>query len=328
VQDAHHWNTAVVPVAEQFDFWRTMVWEAFVPVVPRRPSAGPFTGRIAARAIGALGAARIVSEPQSAHRTAEQVAREPGHVLFLNLPLTGGSRAFQGGRVAELAAGDFVLVDSARPFDLEFDRPFEQVSFTVPHDLLAPLVADLDAATALRVRGDAGLGAVASAALRAAATEAGGTDRVGARALGDHLVGLIALALGGLRSDVVDAGRPSLLLQLAREEADRSLGDPALAPDTVAARVGISTRYLHRLFSEAGPSFGRWVLARRLERCNAALTDPACAHWTVTQIAFEHGFADPSYFARAFRARYGLTPRERRAGVGGAPRPVVRARSS
>jgi AraC family transcriptional activator of tynA and feaB len=316
VQDAHHWDTAVVPVAEQFDFWRTMVWEAFVPVVPRRRSAGPFAGRIAGRSIGALGAARIVSEPQSAHRTAEQVAREPGHVLFLNLPLTGGSRAFQDGRVAELAAGDFVLVDGTRPFDLEFDRPFEQVSFTIPHDVLAPLVADIDAATALPVRGDVGLGAVASAALRVAATAAGGTDRVSARALSDHLVGLIALALGGIRSEAVKASPPSLLLQLAREEVDRSLSDPALAPPIVADRVGISTRYLHRLFSDAGPSFGRWVLARRLERCNAALTDPARAHWTVTQIAFEHGFADPSYFARTFRTRYGLTPRERRAGMG------------
>ncbi|MCW2992729.1 MAG: AraC-type DNA-binding protein, partial [Conexibacter sp.] len=161
MRNPRQWSTDAIPVAEQFDFWRAMVWEAFVPVVPRRPSDGPFVGRIASRSIGALGASHIVSEAQSAQRTAEQATREPGDVLFLNLPLSGGSRAFQGGRVAELAGGDFVLVDSARPFDLEFDRPFEQLSFTIPHEALAPLVADLDTATALRVRGDVGLGAVA-----------------------------------------------------------------------------------------------------------------------------------------------------------------------
>jgi AraC family transcriptional activator of tynA and feaB len=322
VQDPRRWSTDAIPEDEQFAFWRDVVWEAFVPVSPRRrdDAEGPFAGSVTATALGPLGVARIASESQTVHRTQEQARRVPGDVFFLNLPLTGGTAAGQDGRRAELAGGDFTLVDSTRPFDLEFGRSFEQLSFTIPHAALVPLLGgDPAGVTAVRVRGDRGLGAVASGALRAAAAAGGIPDRGAAGALGDHLVGLVALALGGARaasaSGPVGSMTPNLLLALARDEVERSLEDPDLAPADVARRVGVSTRYLHRLFSDAGPSFGRWLLARRLERCHAALADPALAHWTVTQVAFEHGFADPSYFARVFKARYGETPRRRRAAV-------------
>jgi len=98
------------------------------------------------------------------------------------------------------------------------------------------------------------------------------------------------------------------LLRSAKDEVERSLGDPGLTPAVVAARVGVSTRYLHRLFSDAGPSFGRWLLLRRLERSRSDLCDPHLGHWTVTEVAWHNGFADPSYFARVFKLHYGMTP--------------------
>ena len=313
-----HWSTEAVAPHDQLAYWRDVVWQAFVPVTPEPlATAESFSGSVTASAIGALGASRISADAQVVSRTAEQVRRAPGEVFFLNLPLTAGTWATQSGREAWLAPGDFTIVDSAAPFELGFAAPFEQLSFTIPAATLTRLLADPAAVTARRVRGDSGLGAIASTALRAAATTSAG-DAGAAAALGDHLAGLVALALGGLAPAAIPR-RSDVVLQLARDEIERSLGDPALSPATVAAQVGISTRYLHRLFGESGgPSFGRHVLERRLERCDRALGDPAIAHWTITQIAFEHGFNDPSYFARAYRARYGITPRRRRGGAAAA----------
>lgn len=112
-------------------------------------------------------------------------------------------------------------------------------------------------------------------------------------------------------------GHQLALTLAALDEVERSFGDPELTPATVAARVGISTRYLHQLFSADGPSFGRRLAGRRLERCRADLVDPSLAEWTIGEIGWRNGFADPSYLARAFRRAYGVSPGEHRRAAAG-----------
>jgi len=50
------------------------------------------------------------------------------------------------------------------------------------------------------------------------------------------------------------------------------------------------------------------VLAQRLMRAHALLTDPRHASEKISTIAFDAGFGDVSYFNRVFRERYGDTP--------------------
>jgi AraC family transcriptional regulator, positive regulator of tynA and feaB len=303
------WSTAAVPESEQFAFWREVVWQAFVPVSLRRDREGPFLGAVTARYIGSVGVSTIESDQQSVTRTHDQVQRQRGDVYFLNLPFTEGSSACQGGRTARLSPGDFTIVDGSRPFDLNFERGFSQLSLMLPHDVLAPKLAAPNEITAVRVRGDSGVGAIASATLRSLSRSIETFDRFTAHALIDQVAGLVALALGRVETPRSRASR-ALLRQAVLDEIERSLGDSQLSPALVAERIGISTRYLHQLLADRGPSFGRWVLIRRLERCHRDLTDPARAHWTIAELAIHHGFNDPSYFARAFRSRYGIAPRE------------------
>jgi AraC-like DNA-binding protein len=308
---ARTWDTSRLPETEQFGFWQDAVRQAFVPVSLTRRQEGPFASAVTARTVGPLAVSTISSQAQSVERSADQVRRGAGGVFFLNMPLSGGSFASQSGRTARLSSGDFALVDSSRPFELGFEREFRQISVTVPHDCLAPLLAAPSEATGLRVPGDRGVGGVVAATLRALAASDGPIDQGTARALTDHIAGLIALAVGSAQPRVRSRGR-ALLLQAALVEVERSLSDPALSPVLVADRIGVSVRYLHRLFEDRGRSFGRWVLDRRLDRSERDLRDPARAHWTVADIAGHHGFSDPSYFARAFRARHGVSPREHR----------------
>ena len=304
------WDTSTVPEHEQFGFWREVVWDAFVPVSLVRFEEGPFISSVTGRHIGPLAVSRIVSRPQSVTRTKHQVERHAGDVYFLNMPLSDGSSASQDGRVAELSPGDFALVDSTRPFELSFKRHFEQISLAIPHDLLSPLLAAPEDVTGMRVPATDGVGAVASNALRALLAGEEALDRETSRRLAEQIVALIALSLGGGRRAPCSSG-PGLLTQAAMDEAGRSLADPELTPGVVAARIGVSIRYLHELFSRDGLSFGRWVHARRLERCHRDLAE-LDSSWTIAQIALRNGFNDPSYFARAYRRRYGRSPRERR----------------
>ena len=305
------WNTVGLPESDQFAFWQQAASEAFCPVVVRRRDEGSFVSRVAARRVGAINVSRITSAGQVVTRTPGRGDIRSGDLFFLNLPLSRGTSARQDGRAARLVAGDFAIVDSTRSFELEFDGSFDQISLAVPHDLIARRLTDPTAATAVRVSGARGVGAFASTMLQRLANDPSPLDRAAARGANERLADLVALALGGARVPPRSATR-GMIMQAALDEIDRSLADPGLTPADVAGRVHISTRYLHQLFSEHGLSFGRWVAHRRLHHCHEALRDPRHAHRTISEIAFDHGIHDASYFARVYRARYGLTPGQRR----------------
>jgi AraC family transcriptional regulator, positive regulator of tynA and feaB len=311
------WSTASIPVPEQFAYWRDVVCQAFVALHPQRVGCGPFAGTIEAQALGSLTLSRISSQGQHVRRTQASVDQRAGDVMYVNIQLRGTGSASQDGRTAQQQPGDLALLDSTRPFELGFDGDFEQLCVTLPVDLLVARLAVPQAVTAVSIPGRTGLGAMITNQLRFFADNGCDLDIEASRYVAGQLTDVLALALGRAQSVPGHSAR-ALLLQAALDEVERRLGDPQLSPTDVAQRVNVSTRYLHRLFADRGTSFGRWILARRLERCHRDLVEPAFAHMTVGQIAARHGFTDRTHFARAFRGRYGLTPSSHRRRPAGA----------
>ena len=97
-----------------------------------------------------------------------------------------------------------------------------------------------------------------------------------------------------------------------KADIDRHLLDGPLSLPGLAARHGISTRYLHRLFEGEGTTCARFVLDRRLALAHRRLRDPRFAGRTISSIAHDAGFGDLSYFNRTFRRRYDITPSDAR----------------
>jgi AraC-like DNA-binding protein len=96
-------------------------------------------------------------------------------------------------------------------------------------------------------------------------------------------------------------------------EIEQRSGDPDLNAAAVAARFGITPRYVHMLLAETGRTFSHHLLEKRLQKAAALLGDPRCHHRKIGDIALEAGFSDFSHFSRAFRRIYGKTPSAARA---------------
>ena len=90
------------------------------------------------------------------------------------------------------------------------------------------------------------------------------------------------------------------------------LGDPGLCPGTIAAAHQISLRYLYKIFHEQGVTVAAWIRQQRLEHCHRDLADPYLAPLPVYAIATRWGFTNSAHFSRAFRAAYGVAPKEYR----------------
>ena len=102
----------------------------------------------------------------------------------------------------------------------------------------------------------------------------------------------LALLCGSERS------RPTFEITSARE----------IYRSVVAARHRVNPRYVQRLFEAEGATFSEFVLTERLMRVYQLLADPICQHLKVSEIAYQTGFSDLSYFNRSFRQRFGTTP--------------------
>jgi AraC-like DNA-binding protein len=123
-------------------------------------------------------------------------------------------------------------------------------------------------------------------------------------------------------------GRRAATFERVLQSIEMRLSDPNLSIHQIAAEHGISSRYLQKLFESHGESFGQHVKLRRLERCRLDLGSPLHAQRTISEILYQWGFNDSATFSRAFRDRYGVSPREYRKSPerGGPPEQLTRGR--
>jgi AraC-like DNA-binding protein len=90
-------------------------------------------------------------------------------------------------------------------------------------------------------------------------------------------------------------------------EIERNVADPKLSGKIVAARVGITERYLQQLMESQGETFSRYLLRLRLDKAAGMLVAKPLTR--VSEVAFQCGFNDLSYFNRSFKTRFGESPR-------------------
>jgi len=130
----------------------------------------------------------------------------------------------------------------------------------------------------------------------------------------ESLVRIVALAYGlpSMNGAAASTGQSALLVRI-RNYILAHLEDEDLCPKDIAAKHGISERYLSKLFAMQATTASRWIWTQRLEAARRALQAPQLAHRKISEIAYTFGFNDMSHFSFAFKKRFGCAPREFRA---------------
>ncbi len=244
---------------------------------------------------------------------------------LLIVPLEGSCLVEQGSNRIDLPAGELLLLEAGSPARVSAVAGARQIWLRLPSTSLATTsVADSPARAETIRQGpiDAGngiglalQGLATTAALAAAAlTEAEAEATLAAiLTLIDAAFPSVGTAVPGIAPGRCAPPRVPPALVPLQQTIEGWLPHPALSPALVAAAHGISTRQLHRLFKQAGLSFGTFVRRRRLERCRDDLVDPRLRGLAMTEIAYRWGFSDSSHFSRCFRAAFGCTARAYRA---------------
>jgi AraC-like DNA-binding protein len=127
-------------------------------------------------------------------------------------------------------------------------------------------------------------------------------------AIAAHLLDLAAIGLGARADRALEAQRGGLRavrLKAVLTILQRHFSEPDFSAQKLAAEAGLSERYVNELLYEAGASFTSRLNELRMRKAADLL---ARKEGRISDIAFECGFNDLSYFNRCFRRRFGLTP--------------------
>jgi AraC-like DNA-binding protein len=304
-------DTEAVPPEERFGLWAEQSARVFEPMRVTSPRRDGFRGRAWSHALGPLTVYRVAADTSAIHRTQSLIAAGDPQRLQLSLQVRGRCVVEQDGRRTEVRPGDVTTWESSRPYTVDALTPFELVNVFCPEHLLRPHTDRLYARTATRIPAREPLGRILGALLGEVV-----------RGLGDGSVGqgdvaiaesVIALVRGMHDRTAPRQETPAEALRAqVRSHIATHVADPGLTPDAIARAHFISRSYLDRLFEREPRSVAETIRDARLERCRRDLADPCLAGSTVLDIALSWGFTSAAHFSRAFRARYGMAPRDAR----------------
>ena len=281
------------------------------------PDDRPFYARGAFALYGSAGVGHVAGTFTRVANSARDIAAEGRDdflfsVNFDHAPIIQRQR----GRELMQAPGEFALISSADVGEVFCGPNLDWGSVVLARKALRELVPEADDFVARRVDPGQPAARYFRRYLNLLLDTEGVEDDP---LLSDHvattLVDLAALCLRAGRDaqDVAKMrGLRAARLQLVLAEIRNGYLDPALSPERVAGKVGLSPRRMQGLLQETGKSFTERVLELRLQRARAMLTVRRHDGLKVSEIAYASGFNDVSYFNRKFKSRFGASPTQYR----------------
>ena len=263
------------------------------------------------RALPGIGIGLGFTTAANYHRTRALAATDD---LYFGMFLDGRGYASQRGRQIAMTAGDAVLLSGAEIGATHHPDEMRYLSLSLERSKLAALVPNIEDLCARSI--DASNEAVRLLIRYSELLQRGPMARDLAATLAPtHLYDLVAAALGATR-DAAETARGHGLrvarMAAVKDEIARNIASPRLNVDALAKQLGISPRYVRKLFEGEGTSYSDWVLSQRLALAHRLLVGDRLQSRPIAEIALKSGFGDISYFNRSFRRRYGMTPSDAR----------------
>ncbi len=274
-----------------------------------------FSATISRRLIGSAELTEVAADTEHARRTSRHISRAAsGSYLYL-LVRSGRLNVEQLGRECTIGPGEFTLLHLDQPYLFSHAEHVEKIGFKVPTHCLRLREAQLVAHCAHPRSASTGVARLAASYVNGlCGDDLVPTDVVShglARTASDLLCLLFESVEAAPLPDetaVRAALRRRCEAYMAANSSDREL-DPA----RIANAMGVSIRYLHQCFEPSGTTVMEHLKQQRLARCRAELSNSGLNRLPIAEIAARNGFRNVTHFNEAFKAQYGLTPRQVRA---------------
>ncbi len=266
--------------------------------------------------LGRLELFDIDTDPVAIYRRQEDIDDDGIDHLLLATQVEGSVLVNQCDTDYTQHPGDLSFTAADKPYSVIHTHHSHRLILHIPQEIYQEriLSRDKDRSFKPRVIPSGGLVTVIHEMLKCLAFEAEHLSVSEQYTMAECLLELTAAVL---RSEVDQEyeqqhAKQSALFRRILEFMESNYTDCELTPEKVADANGISVRYLHSLFNQAGLTVSKWIWERRLKATREDLLDPNMNHMRVSQIAFRRGFNDPAHFSRAFKSRFDISPSQLR----------------
>ena len=303
-------STDQIHARDRFDFWHAVACNNLVDHDSRPQCRQTFHAKMQTGDLADVGLVLFENAPMGISHTTHHTRRMRADELFVCRQAAGTLALDQNGREVLLEAGDVTLLDPRLPYFGRFSSNSSLLVLKVPRRDLEARLGNPREMTCHAIKGSQPENGLVSAFLDMLPANAGNLGAAAKDIVKNQALDLFSVSWAQTmegRKPRVSSARSLALLSL-RAAIDARLADPALDAQIVAAAAGVSVRYANALLAQQDMSIMRLVHAKRLEQCQKALEDPLQTHRMISEIAYGWGFTDMTYFARRFKAAYGLSP--------------------
>lgn len=291
--------------------WREAV-APFWDVEIRREDTRDFRGRsdvyhLGNAIIGLTAASELRNE-----RSPGLVARMGVDHVAAQVRLEGRASLAIAGREVAMAPGDVSLLDLAQPLSMR-STDYRAMTVIIPRALFPDGGVRLGAAHGTVLRGATPFGTLVNDHLRSLAANVPRFGPAEARAAAQATA--ILMAGAAAEGDTLERPLQRAPVFLAiRGYIDAEIASADLGVERLCRRFGVSRSGLYRLFAPMG-GVAEYIRRRRLARAYRDLAEGGERAARVSEIAYRYGYASPASFTTAFRAEFGASPADVRAGA-------------
>jgi AraC-like DNA-binding protein len=304
---------------ERCEVWGERIWSMLGQLHAK--ATGEFSGAVRAVDLGGIKLCKISIGPHEIQRTPELIRRDDRGLLKIMFQMAGRCFLEQDGRQLAISAGEWTIYDTSRPYRVWNDAPIDLLAVLVPRDTLREIRLEPSQYGLQVLSSTIGMGSVVRNFIRSLLEDTPTISPVSEARLGDATVELMVFAILEHFREYRVLPSADVMNARIRGYINAHLRDPSFSIGKIAGALKCSKRYLHKAFrSPNQETLSEFIWNLRLDGCRADLADPQLSRQSVTGIAFSWGFNSAAHFSRSFKARFGFTATDCRAGAKGASR--------
>lgn len=300
-------STTDLPSDARYDAWLNRDWPRSERVYRTVPTE-PFDTLMESVPLGQLQFVRTEITAMTWERRAQDIRNSDFQPIIVNMMVRGAAKGDLDGRAFVEPSGSYHFHDLGRP-SLHASTASLTYSLFVPRELAEVWFSPIERLHGLVIGGDSAAAAIdlAQTVWRMVPTLTPATAGRFERAFLELLaIGVEqAVPAAPAHTPVDDGIRASVL-----DAIEHRLGLQAASAAELSRVLKVPVDQLSAGFRSDG-GLAAWLLTRRLDAARVALTGLERAE-PIGNIAHRLGFSDAAHLSRAFRQRFGLSPRDYR----------------